>query len=311
MKRNTKVSLAVLASAALLVGGGATGAVAAKMVTSADIKDGTIRSADLSDGVNQKLEKTGKQGEVGPAGPAGEPGPAGPAGENGKDGAPGAPGSPGSPGGPGTVSYQGANWSVVHRNVIGNGDADLQAGPLDAPFGDGSLMIRTGSPLDKAAFGNEIDFRGLPLPSQVGYSVFTTGENNVHSNGIYGNMPAISFEIDPNLTDVASNYSSLIYIPGNSASNTWTAINAAGDPGDHWALTGDAGTATGCNYNGSFCTYAQILDELNDGGETAKLLTVQITKGRDWAFSGAVDGLQIDNTRYDFEPFGVKTATAN
>jgi hypothetical protein len=32
---------------------------------------------------------------------------------------------------------------------------------------------------------------------------------------------------------------------------------------------------------------------------------VSITKGRDWAFSGAVDNLRINNAVFDFEPFGV------
>ena len=41
----------------------------------------------------------------------------------------------------------------------------------------------------------------------------------------------------------------------------------------------------------------------------ATLFTAQITKGRDYAFSGAVDALQINNVVYDFEPFGVSEAT--
>jgi hypothetical protein len=34
--------------------------------------------------------------------------------------------------------------------------------------------------------------------------------------------------------------------------------------------------------------------------------SVQISKGRDFAFSGMVDGLRINDTLYDFEPFGVE-----
>ncbi|HEY5134864.1 MAG TPA: hypothetical protein VIJ41_03690 [Candidatus Nanopelagicales bacterium] len=37
----------------------------------------------------------------------------------------------------------------------------------------------------------------------------------------------------------------------------------------------------------------------------ATLFTVQITKGRDFAFSGAVDALVLGDTTYDFEPLGV------
>ena len=39
----------------------------------------------------------------------------------------------------------------------------------------------------------------------------------------------------------------------------------------------------------------------------ATILTVQITKGKDYAFSGAVDKLVINDKTYDFEPFGVSS----
>ena len=39
--------------------------------------------------------------------------------------------------------------------------------------------------------------------------------------------------------------------------------------------------------------------------EPALIGTVGITKGTDFAFSGAVDALQINDTVYDFEPNGV------
>ena len=91
-------------------------------------------------------------------------------------------------------AYTGANWNVIHRNVIGNGDTELQAGPgfvqvgdlgdievviTPAPMGVGSLGIRTGSNTDKAAFGNALDFLGDPVSglTDVSFQVFTTGEN--------------------------------------------------------------------------------------------------------------------------------------
>jgi hypothetical protein len=35
-----------------------------------------------------------------------------------------------------------------------------------------------------------------------------------------------------------------------------------------------------------------------------------VSKGRDFAWQGAVDGLRINGTIYDFEPLGVKTVPA-
>jgi hypothetical protein len=60
----------------------------------------------------------------------------------------------------------------------------------------GSLGVRTGSPADTAAFGNEVDFVGDPLTdlTTVSYSVYTTGENNALSPE---NAPSVTFEVDP------------------------------------------------------------------------------------------------------------------
>jgi hypothetical protein len=193
----------------------------------------------------------------------------------------------------------GSHWSIVDRNVIGNGDSYLRAGPDEAPYGVGSLGIRTGSPEDKAAFGNQTNFAGDPLAgiSTVAYSVYTTGENNAR---YAENGPSVIFEIDPTGREdtTAPNYSSLVYAPEAATSNQWTRLDASS--ADRWFLTGAAGTSSGCT-QASYCT----LDEVKSHYANATLLTAQITKGRDYAFSGAVDGLQINDRVYDFEPTGV------
>jgi hypothetical protein len=200
----------------------------------------------------------------------------------------------------------------VHRNVIGNASAELGASTQTPPIGDGALNLHTASANDKAAFGNEKDFAGQFVKDlkKVSYSVFTTGENADAAKPATNNMPSIAFEIDPNLQAFASkNFSTLVYAPDNSPPNVWTGINAVTDTGKHWGLTGfPAGTP--CDINGPRCTFAEVQAFLNDGGEDATIYTVQITKGRDFAFSGAVDGLVINNSIYDFEPFGVYSHSA-
>jgi hypothetical protein len=239
----------------------------------------------------------GASGAAG-AGAAGAPGAPGAAGAAGKDGAPGAPGAPGKDGK--DASYAGPSWSVVDRNVTGNGDSALRSGPAGAPLGVGSLGIRTGSAADKAAFGNQVDFAGMPLASltKVGFSVFTTGENNA-AGGQAVNMPSITFEIDPNVEGINSDYSSLVYMPPLSAANAWTTFDATKD--GLWGLTGGAFAKTPCGIDGARCSFDDVMALLGQ----AKVYTVQITKGRDFAFSGAVDALTLNNTTYDFEPFGV------
>jgi hypothetical protein len=77
MKKHLKSGVAVVAAAGLFAAGGMSTAVAAKMITGAQIKDGSIHSVDLSDGLNGKIEKrtgsvaVGKDGKDGKDGLAG------------------------------------------------------------------------------------------------------------------------------------------------------------------------------------------------------------------------------------------------
>jgi hypothetical protein len=308
--------VAVAIGAAVVMAMGAGGAIGAAMVTSADIRDQTIQARDihrnavagselapdtvtgphLTQGLRDRMNQPGPRGPRGPEGPEGPEGPQGPPGED------------------GTAEYAAPEWSVIDRNVIGAGDAYLRSGPssntfgqglVEPPMGVGSLGLRTASPADKTAFGNQVDFDGDLVSdlSAVGYSVFTTGENNGKGN----NMPSITFEIDPNLENSTSTYSSMVYTPANGGPGTWTRYDATDDSqGKVWGLTGAAGPASGCDINGARCTWTELQDALDDGGDPATIYTVGITKGRDFAFSGAVDALTINADTYDFEPFGVK-----
>ena len=47
---------------------------------------------------------------------------------------------------------------------------------------------------------------------------------------------------------------------------------------------------------------------LGDGGEPPRVLSVSVSKGRDYFWSGAVDGLRVNDTVVDFEERGVFTA---
>jgi hypothetical protein len=102
-----KSALVAGALAITLIVGATSGAVAGQLITSRDIKDGTIKKADLSKGVKHTFSQEGKQGATGAPGPAGPTGPTGstgsigPAGEVGPAGPAGAPGSNGSRGRPG------------------------------------------------------------------------------------------------------------------------------------------------------------------------------------------------------------------
>ncbi len=217
----------------------------------------------------------------------------------------------------------GAHWGVIDRNTIGSGIADLRPGPYGSfgvtgkpgkpPFGTGSLGIQVSgnatnqSPAaEKVAFGNEVDFFGNPVSglSRVGFRVFQTGENATIGSR---NMPNITLEIDPNLNATPANYTSMIWVPDAApVTDQWTGYIDATTTGD-WYFTGAAGTATGCNQS-SFCTFAGAKSALaaTDGGTPASIDTVAVAKGRDDDWAGAVDGLRVNNTIYNFEPTGVQ-----
>ena len=334
MRESVKV-VAACAATAIVVGG--TTATAASLITGAnvkdnsltgldirnlrtadlatgavrtdDIKDGTIRLRDLSTEVRKAIAKGGPAGANGANGATGATGATGAPGGQGPQGPQGPQGAPGQDGDDAMISS--GNWGVMSRNVIGSPDIDLRSGPATPPLGKGSLkfLVGSGPPLEKAAYGNEQDFFGQAVSgiTEVGFHVYTTGENNALGNP---NMPSITFEIDPNLSSTASNFSSLVFVPNNTASNAWSGyIDGTSAASGFWFLTGAAGTATSCNQT-TTCTLAQVKAALNDGGDAALILTVSVTKGRDFAWQGAIDGLNINGTVYDFEETGVKGLTS-
>jgi hypothetical protein len=296
--KNTRLQIPtiVLAVVALVIGVSG-GAVAAKMITGADVKNGSLTSKDLKKGtIKTDRLKDGavtsakiKNGTIA-----------------GKDLSSGAKNSL-------KTTYAGPNWGIVDRNVQGGGDSYLRAGPTTAtpagvtspPLGIGSLGIRTAGPADKAAFGDQVDFVGDDFSevTAAAYSVFATGED---FSGGATNLPSISFELLFPAGGANPGFHTLFYQPSIAATdvNKWTTIDAVADATPHWGLSGAAGTT--CDQNGGLCTFAQVQDYIAANDEGTTILTVQITKGSGQpAFSGAVDALRINNDIFDFEPFGV------
>ena len=293
---------AVSIGAAVVVTLGGTGAVAAGLITSADIKNGSVQGVDIASSAVGSTEIA--NGSVGSQDLASQ--------------------SVGSSELDSTLLHQiqqggltgSPNWSVVDRQVRGDGDAHLRLGPtsntlsaagiVDPPLGIGSLGLRTSAGANQAAFGNEVAFNGDLVSSltTLGFSVFTTTENNNRGP----NMPSIVFEIDPNLTGAPGvDVANMVYTPPNGRDDRWTAFDATDNTqGRTWTLSGAAGTATGCAPGGLGCTWDRIQGELEDGdGNAARIYSLVITKGPDKAFSGAVDALRVREKTYNFEPNGV------
>jgi hypothetical protein len=292
----------------VLVGGGAY-AGAQSLITSRNIRDNSIQNRDIRTSAitMSRLAPTTQQliRQGGVEGPAGQPG--GP-------GAPGAPGSPGAPGGaaPEPPAPKTANFGLENRGTIGSPLVMLRTGPGDPPFGSGSLNLSVRND-ERVAFGLHV--RG-PVNDieEIGFSVFTTGEN-IAAGGGGSNMPSLTFEIDPNLGSLPNvNFASLVWNPPNSAPSAWSRYIDATTTG-FWGLSGAAfnnpPTAENCGLNGPRCSFTQVMALLNDGGDPAEAGTFAVTKGRDFQFSGAVDGVRVNNIIVDFEPAGAILRSAS
>jgi Collagen triple helix repeat (20 copies) len=320
----------LLATAVVAMLLGAGGVYAAEQITSSTIKDRSIRgrdigrnaiySSNLSSGLRRLIARQqtaasqspgaqGAQGGQGAQGPKGDQGPQGPRGPQGPQGNPGPPGSDAD------LPDSGA-WGPVDRNIIGSPEQELRSGPFGRtsptavtgpPAGTGSLNLAVqGAPAfadsaqqEKSAFGNEVDYFGDPLSgiTQVGFAVFTTGENNGRGNP---NMPSIQFEVDRNgiATGGAPGFSTLNFQPSsNSTANQWSTIDADAASTGWWYSSNAGGT---CRIDNP-CTFADAKAEFPN----AEILTVMISKGRDFAWQGAVDALQLNDAVIDFEEHGV------
>ncbi|WRZ94782.1 hypothetical protein OHB54_40565 [Streptomyces sp. NBC_01007] len=158
------------------------------------------------------------------------------------------------------------------------------------------------NPAEKVDFGNEVDLRGenfLQL-DRVGFQVFQTSENVGYGGGT--DLPGLRFEIDPNLSSATDNYSVLVWQPDAvpvASLNRWSPYLDATTSGT-WYLTGGETHRT----RATPCNFYDLQVSLDDGGDTPSILTVAVSKGRDHLWTGAVDGLRLNQYVYDFESSG-------
>lgn len=210
-------------------------------------------------------------------------------------------------------------WGIIGRNTYGSPNAVLRDGPhgrtaaafpatQSPPHGDGSLGIIVDAG-EKIAFGNETTFAGRRLASinTLRYWVFA-GTDDINSVV----LPNITLEVDPNVG--TSDYTSLVYLPDQSTSpsapitpmaNVWQRYDAS-TTGSQWFATGTTGTTIECTLADP-CTFQELKQKLPDAVISYSL---GISKGRDTAFVGAVDGLRVNRLVYDFEKSGVRTRIA-
>lgn len=126
----SRTTIAVVVAVTVTAAGSAT---AARLITSADVKNGTLTLRDFKPSELAKLR--GNRGPRGPRGPQGQQGTPGTA------GTPGAPGTPGTPGAPGATGSQGATGSSGATGPSGATGVTGPIGPSDGFIGGGGSDV--------------------------------------------------------------------------------------------------------------------------------------------------------------------------
>ncbi len=323
----------IVLSATLLVIGVSSGAVAAQLITGKDVKDGSLTTSDIKNGTltTQDLKngavsidklkadavgtdkiKTGAVGHHKLKANAVDSSKI-------KDGSVGthdlADGSvTANKLAPGAVAFPQTLWGPMIRNQVGAARSTLATGPGTPPMGSGSLHLSvTGTP-DRAAFGDSIDFAGVPLSGITGL-----GYASYNPDAVPAVRPSLRIEINPHLVNDATfggvfEFSTLTYEPDPGATGWVTHANIQND--NNWYLSGDAATATGCvNTPAGLCTLTEVRDRLDASGDPdtappAISTGVYFSLGSGIAATtGAVDKFVFNSFVFDFEPSGVFLTT--
>ncbi|SPL91895.1 unnamed protein product [[Actinomadura] parvosata subsp. kistnae] len=182
---------------------------------------------------------------------------------------------------------------------------------MPPPYGAGSLGLIVGTGDDKIVWGDESDFGGMRLSSinTLSYWVFE-GQTPPLTNL----PPNLIMEVDPNL-DPGVNFTSLVFLPESATRpaspptrlpSTWQRYVPSAAGSAWWATNARTAAATGCSLS-SPCTFSELKEALPNAVITFSL---GINKGRDTPFVGAVDGVQVNNRIFDFEPQGVRELSA-
>ena len=119
-------------------------------------------------------------------------------------------------------------------------------------------------------------------------------------------VPGLSIEVDPNVG--SAGYATLIYLPDTSTGpsapatrlpNTWQQYDTSA-AGSQWYATGATGSLINCTLAAP-CSFDALKAAMPDA-----VITLSLGFSMDTAFIGAIDGLQVNNTVYDFGPLGAR-----
>lgn len=201
-----------------------------------------------------------------------------------------------------------AEWQLISRNTIGSPSVTFGSGPVGAGAtsyeGLGSLHIQVGDGTEKVAYampqspGSDLWGKKVSELGDISYRVYD-GTEALKGDAA---LPAIQFEVALHgiNEDGTGDYSTFGFLPGQSTPSDGEQTLKEWEEYDAKAGKWFSSAGGVCGL-GSPCTWTQ----LTGAYENAEVwFSAGISKGRDNAFSGAVDWVVFDGIQYDFEPGG-------
>ena len=189
----------------------------------------------------------------------------------------------------------------------GAGQSTLQTGPAPVPMGTGSLKLLTTGTSDLAAFGDSVDFAGIPLASITSLSY-----SSYNPDATPAVRPSLRLEVNPHLVGGGPGgvfeFTTVIYEPANGVTGWVTHSNIQAV--QNWFATGDEGTQIGCT-QARRCTLTQLTANLvghNDGDGAPPAISTGVYFGVGSGLppaTTAVDKFVFNTYTFDFEPNGV------
>ncbi|WP_289781759.1 cell wall-binding repeat-containing protein [Ornithinimicrobium faecis] len=210
-----------------------------------------------------------------------------------------------------TINAASPEWQIIPRNTVGSPSLNFASGPVGDSeaqhAGTGSLHIAVDGPRDgggstsaeKMAYAMPLNAES-PLwgkkVSELGELSYWVYDGTEALDGAAA-LPGLSIEV---ARDGIANggYASFVFRPGSSVPEdgeqnlkTWEQYDAKKG---NWLSTGGTECRQGCTWDQLTTAYPNA----------AVWYSAGISKGRDTAFTGAVDLVTIDGVTYDFEPGG-------
>lgn len=285
---------------------GATGAVAADLITGKDIKNGSIAAKDLKKKLRKKINKAGSAGTQGQQGQPGQPGANGAAGADGLDS-----------GDPRVVTADDLRgWQLLPRGTnpdpSDNGVVGFALGPATPPLGTGSLRMRTDNGKNVSAVVPLREGNDLPRLEELTTATYSSYVDAQPQPQLDVNLKIVVTGADacasggaPGCTPTPSGFTTFVFDPSNNrdqnpdATDTWQRWDAAEGRFYSTRPLSDGDCQNTVDPATGACTIEDFLSAPGNRDAVVNQVRLEIGQNSGGGWSG-FDGY-VDDTRLGFD----------